>query len=120
MKRPWSSVFATSALLLAGLANCLPCWAQDSSRANRYIRHDLVSNDTSRIPADHEDSSLLNPWGNVFPLGGPFWINDNGSGISALYQGDGTQVSRAGTALKVTIPPPQGGTPPSAPTGIVR
>jgi uncharacterized protein (TIGR03118 family) len=63
---------------------------------------------------------LLNPWGNVFPLGGPFWINDNGSGISALYQGDGTQVSRAGTALKVTIPPPQGGTPPSAPTGIVR
>jgi len=61
---------------------------------------------------------LLNPWGIAFFPGSPFWINDNGSGVSALYNGDGTGVSGV-PALAVTIPPPRGGTSPAAPTGIV-
>jgi uncharacterized protein (TIGR03118 family) len=36
-----------------------------------------------------------------------------------LYNGGGTGFGGADPALAVTIPPPKGGTPPSAPTGIV-
>jgi uncharacterized protein (TIGR03118 family) len=84
-----------------------------------YMQHNLVSDDNTKIPAANQDTTLLNPWGVAFFPGGPFWINDNGSGISALYQGDGTGFNGADPALPVTIPPPAGGTSPSAPTGIV-
>jgi uncharacterized protein (TIGR03118 family) len=79
----------------------------------------LISNNTSEFPAAHQDTSLLNPWGITFFPGGPFWINDNNFGISALYNGDGTGVGGKDPAPFVTVPPPKGGTPPAAPTGIV-
>jgi uncharacterized protein (TIGR03118 family) len=82
------------------------------------VQHNLVSDDTSKIPADHQDTTLLNPWGVGFFPSQPFWINDNGSGISALYNGDGTGFGGADPALAVTIPTPSG-TGTSAPTGIV-
>ena len=31
-----------------------------------YLQHNLVSNDNTRIPTDHHDPSLVNPWGNAF------------------------------------------------------
>src|ERR1700730_1066116 len=114
MKRALTSI--VTAALAATLATVAPHWANASTH---YVRKNLVSSDTSRIPAAHEDTTLLNPWGNAFFPGGPFWINANGSGISALYQGDGSGFAGADPALAVTIPPPKGGTPPSAPTGIV-
>jgi len=86
---------------------------------NGYIQENLVSDNTSTIPADHEDTSLINPWGNAFIPGAAFWINDNGEGISALYFGDGTSPGGDDPALAATVPPPLGGTPPSTPTGIV-
>src|SRR5689334_4657733 len=82
-----------------------------------YVQHNLVSDDNTKIPAANQDITLLNPWGVAFFPGGPVWVNDNGSGISALYQGDGTGFNGANPALPVTIPPPAGGTSPSAPTG---
>jgi uncharacterized protein (TIGR03118 family) len=42
------------------------------------------------------------------------WVADNGTGVATIYDGNGVKAS-----LVVTIPPPPGGTPPSAPTGIV-
>jgi len=83
-----------------------------------YVQTNLVSDDNTKIPAAHQDPTLLNPWGVAFFPGGPFWINDNGSGIAALYQGDGAGFLGKDPALAVTILPPKGGTPPSAPTGI--
>ena len=53
------------------------------------------------------DPNLQNAWGIAFPPGGPFWINDNASGVSTLYRGDGSVVP-----LVVTVP---GG----APTGMI-
>jgi uncharacterized protein (TIGR03118 family) len=41
-------------------------------------------------PAQNIDSHLVNPWGISFPAGGPFWVSDNGSGFSTLYNGRGT------------------------------
>jgi uncharacterized protein (TIGR03118 family) len=77
-----------------------------------YLQTNLVSD----LPgvANTTDPNLVNPWGIVASSGSPFWINDNGAGLSTLYNGSGTPQS-----LVVTIPPPAGGTPPAAPTGIV-
>lgn len=90
-----------------------------SRRHQGYVQENLVSNDTSKVPADHMDNNLVNPWGVAFFPGGPFWINENGSGLSSLFIGDGTGFAGANPALAVTVPPPSGGSSPSAPTGIV-
>src|SRR5438874_8218093 len=57
---------------------------------------------------------LANPWGIVASGTSPFWISDNHTGFSTLYNGAGTQIP-----LVVTIPPPTGGSSPASPTGIV-
>jgi uncharacterized protein (TIGR03118 family) len=77
-----------------------------------YVQHNLVSD----VPglADNLDTNLLNPWGIAFSATGPFWFSDNHSGLSTVYNSAGVP-----QALIVTIPPPAGGTPPAAPTGIV-
>jgi uncharacterized protein (TIGR03118 family) len=77
-----------------------------------YIQHNLVSDLPGR--ADHTDTNLLNPWGISFSATSPFWISDNHSGLSTLYNSSGTP-----QALVVTIPPPAGGTPPAAPSGTI-
>jgi uncharacterized protein (TIGR03118 family) len=84
----------------------------DRSRADSYSVHNLVSD--GFVPADFTDPDLVNPWGIVFAPNAPVWVNDNGSGLSTLYNGLGVK-----NALVVTVPPPTGGTPPSLPTGIV-
>lgn len=77
-----------------------------------YQQVNLVSD----IPnlALHTDTNLLNPWAIATSPTGPFWIADNHIGLSTLYNTAGDL-----QALVVTIPPPTGGTPPSAPTGMV-
>jgi uncharacterized protein (TIGR03118 family) len=71
--------------------------------ANAYLVHNLVA-DLPGI-ADHTDPNLVNPWGNGFSAGSPFWVGDNGTGVSTLYDGTGTA-----TALVVEIPAAGGGT----------
>jgi uncharacterized protein (TIGR03118 family) len=66
------------------------------------------------------DSHVVNPWGIAASSTSPFWISDNGSGVSTLYNGTG-QPFPVGSPLVVTIPPPKGspaGTT-AAPTGVV-
>ena len=79
-----------------------------------FVQKNLVSD--GAVPAAVIDSSLKNPWGISFSPTTPFWISDNGSGLSTLYSGDGTK-----QGLVVTIPPP-GGSPAgtmATPTGTV-
>jgi uncharacterized protein (TIGR03118 family) len=106
------TVVAGTAALLAG-ASVMPAPAV---AANDYTIDYLVSNQPG---AKHKDPHLQNPWGVAFLPGAPFWISDNNSGLSTLYDGDGNIES-----LVVTIPLPP---PPrrqdigkfSAPTGMV-
>jgi len=86
-------------------------WDTVGGDHNAYVQTNLVSNGT--IPARTTDTDLRNAWGIAFFPGGPFWIADNATGLSTLYDGAGTK-----SALTVTIPPPPQGTL-SAPTGIV-
>src|SRR5262245_14498489 len=83
-----------------------------SVRAQHYIQPNLVSD----IPglAATTDPHLVNPWGLAASGSSPWWVADNGTGVSTLYNGSGGIVP-----LVVTIPPPVGGTPPSKPTGVV-
>ncbi len=74
----------------------------------------LVSN-TPNIPAAHTDSNLVNPWGIAFSPGGPFWISDNGAGVTTLYDSGGIPQGGA-----ITIPkPPRSTADHSFPTGQV-
>lgn len=66
------------------------------------------------------DPNLVNSWGIARGPTTPFWVADNGTGVSTLYTGNGTPFP-VGSPLVVTIPPPHGspaGTT-AAPTGIV-
>ena len=76
-----------------------------------YTAMNLVSNLTGKTK--HTDPLLANPWGLAYAPGAPFWISDEGSGWSTLYDGTGKPQS-----LKVVIPP-SSGTGAGSPTGIV-
>src|SRR5262245_39768639 len=78
--------------------------------------HYLLQNLVSDIPnlASITDTNLLNPWGLAFGPSTPFWVADNHAGLSTVYNSTGGVQS-----VVVTIPPPSGGTPPAAPTGIL-
>lgn len=81
----------------------------------QYKQVNLVSD--GAVPAAVIDPSLVNPWGISFSATSPFWISDNGAGVSTLYKGDGTKIP-----LTVTIPGPTGSPSGfvSAPTGQVE
>jgi len=92
-----------------------------SSVGSTYVRTDMVSDNTDIIPAAVEDPRLVNAWGLAFGPTSPFWINDNGTGLSTLYQYNfGTGLVDVLAQPSVVVPPPSidpGAT--SAPTGIV-
>jgi uncharacterized protein (TIGR03118 family) len=77
----------------------------------QYKRTNLVSNQAGA--AVHTDPLLVNGWGLAYGPGSPFWVSDNGSGWSTLYQNTGVKIP-----LDVLIPT-AGGDGPGTPTGIV-
>jgi len=89
---------------------------RDHGRGNdaTYQQTNLVSDLPVMAPV--VDPYLVNPWGIAFTPTSPFWIADNGIGLSTLYDGNGQK-----KALIVTAPPPAGspaGTT-AAPTGVI-
>ena len=82
------------------------------TRAAHIVQHNLVSD----LPgADHQDPLLVNPWGIVHGPTSPWWVSDNGTGVSTLYTADGASVAML---PKVNIPGP-GNTGSGTPTGTV-
>lgn len=111
-----ATMHRTLLLLIAAIASVFLAprvvFADDNDGG--YTQINLVSN----IPgvARFTDPNLKNPWGITFIPGSPFWISDNGTGVSTLYDGRGDIVP-----LVVQIPPPKG-SPTSVtatPTGVV-
>jgi uncharacterized protein (TIGR03118 family) len=73
----------------------------------------LQTNLVSDLPgvAQFQDPHLVNPWGISESATSPFWVSDNGAGVSTLYNTAGSP-----QALVVSIPAPgdplgSGGTP---------
>jgi len=84
------------------------------ANAQHYTRTDLTTDSASVTSAPNIDASLVNAWGLSRSSGSPWWVSDNGTGLSTLYDGSGVP-----QALKVTIPPPAGSTSTATPTGTV-
>jgi uncharacterized protein (TIGR03118 family) len=106
--------------------------AESAKGPNRYV----VTNLTADLPgiAPNTDPVLQNAWGVAFtPGASPFWIADNATGCSTLYDGSG--VPQPPMPLKVKLPLPGGTIPdvacqpanpenpptpaPATPTGLV-
>jgi uncharacterized protein (TIGR03118 family) len=102
----------------------------DGDKSNRYVVTNLASDISNLIP-NPADPVLQNAWGVAFtPGASPFWISDNATGCSTLYDGAGVKA-----ALQVKLPLPGGSVPatackhfdpknppnptPAAPTGLV-
>lgn len=94
-----------------------------ATKAQHYKQTNLVSDIMGMAPTF--DPNLKNPWGLTRSSGSPFWVGNNNSGTSTLYDGHGNPQNffteangQAGNF--VTIPPPgfAPGTQ-SAPTGVV-
>lgn len=99
------SMVSTALSLIAGVA----CFGQHYNQTN------LVSNTSGVAPVT--DPQLINPWGISRASGSPWWISDNATGFSTLYNGAGTKQS-----LIVTIQPSDPNnknTPTGTPTGTI-
>jgi len=80
-----------------------------ASAEAQYRLKNLVSNQVSQAPTI--DPLLANAWGLARSATSPWWISDNDTGWSTLYEATGTQ-----EALKVLIP--TAGNGPASPTGL--
>ncbi len=86
-----SRYVASAAAIAAAMIVAAPARADDDGRrgeANRYVQTNL----TSDLPgvAPNTDPVLQNAWGVAFtPAASPFWISDNATGCSTLYDGRG-------------------------------
>jgi uncharacterized protein (TIGR03118 family) len=97
-----------------------------SAHASLYQISDIVTDDQTNLAAlgfptaTTEDANLINPWGVSFtPTTSPFWISDNGTGLSSLYRATGVQASPPSPVpLAPPNNPPPNFTP--APTGQVN
>src|SRR5256885_5344675 len=82
-----------------------PSFSLRAGASSFYEQHNLVSD--GAVSADLVDAALVNAWGLVASATSPWWVADNGTGLSTLYNGNtGGKIS-----LTVTVP--------GAPTGIV-
>ena len=80
-----------------------------------YTQTNLVSNESGVAPVT--DPQLINPWGISRGSGSPWWVSDERTGFSTLYNGAGAKQS-----LIVTIPPADPNnkkTPTGTPTGTI-
>jgi uncharacterized protein (TIGR03118 family) len=84
--------------------------------AQRYTQTNLVSSipGVGTNAVNPLDTQLINAWGLARSPTSPWWVSDNGTGVSTLYNGAGNR-----QMLVVTIPVPAGLSAPSAPTGVV-
>ena len=83
--------------------------ATASGERGHFAVRNLVSDGT--IAAEHTDANLVNAWGLSALPTSPWWISDNGTGKTTLYDGEG--VARP---LVVAV---AGAGGPAAPTGTV-
>src|SRR6476619_3217999 len=94
-------------LMIAGLmAPRLTVGGSSPATSQFYVQHNLVSD--GAVPADNPtDADLVNPWGLAASSTSPFWVADNGTNKSTLYNGNTGQ--KLGLIVNV----------PGHPTGIV-
>jgi uncharacterized protein (TIGR03118 family) len=101
--RAVSRMLLGAAVLMLPIAAAAPAAAR-SPEHNRYVVHALTSNQAG--VADNQDPNLVNAWGLAAGPTSPWWVADNGSDLSTLYNAIGKPLP-----LVVGVP--------GAPTGTV-
>jgi uncharacterized protein (TIGR03118 family) len=81
---------ATAAFLVALFAAFALAAEATATGENAFVVHNLVSDQPG--VADHLDPNLVNAWGLTSLPMSPWWVADNGTDASTIYQADGTQV----------------------------
>ncbi|NJA06874.1 TIGR03118 family protein [Methylococcaceae bacterium WWC4] len=79
------SYFSRRKLWTLPLSAALSFGSLSTAAATSFSRVDLVTDDQAANPAQITDTSLVNAWGISYAPTGPFWISDNGTGLSTLY-----------------------------------
>jgi uncharacterized protein (TIGR03118 family) len=103
---PMRRLLVLAAALGLALTAAVPAVADSPHSA--YDTHVLVSD--GGLPADRVDPNLVNAWGLTRTGGSPWWVADNGTNVSTLYNGAGVPQFQP-TPLVVSVP--------GAPTGTV-
>jgi uncharacterized protein (TIGR03118 family) len=101
--------------LSAATAASVVCSIGSFAYAQHYTQVNLVANTSGVAPVT--DPNLVNPWGLSRSSSSPWWVSDNGNGLSTLYNGAG-----AINSLVVTIPkanPNSKTFPTGTPTGTI-
>src|SRR5689334_9994570 len=75
-----------------------------------YAQHNIISDGS--IAADHTDTNLVNAWGLVAGPTTPWWISDNGTGKTTLF-------NVATNAIQAEFTVPGAGGAQGNPTGVV-
>jgi uncharacterized protein (TIGR03118 family) len=99
--RTCAAVAGPFLLLSAGTASA------NAAAPDGFVQTNLVS-DQAGVAAT-TDPNLVNAWGLVASPTSPWWVSDNGTGLSTLYTGAGAVVP-----LVVNVPPPA-----NAPAGLI-
>src|SRR5580692_2665162 len=105
------------AFLLFGLMTLLTIPSGLRAQQAGYSQTNLVSNVAG--VGSTTDSQLLNPWGISVLPGQDFWIADNDSGVSTLYDQNGNKDNGLIVTIPVASSNPNGNCSPGCPTGTV-
>lgn len=77
-----------------------------------FTNHAFCQYTLTSLVTTSADPNLVNAWGMAYATGGPFWVADNGTGKSTVYDATGSIVP-----LVVTVPAAAGAK--GSPTGLV-
>jgi uncharacterized protein (TIGR03118 family) len=115
----WANL-AVSLLAAGALVGAAP-----SAQASLYQQIDLNTDSNANLVAlgypgtnNPDNPDLVNPWGISHSPTSPFWLSDNGAGLTTLYNGAGVKQQLIVTIAPPLSPPP--GFTNSSPTGQVR
>lgn len=102
MMRASTLSVATLALLAIAITGC----TEEVEPGRVFLRTDLVSDRAGF--ATHTDPQLVNPWGIAFGPDTYFWVANNGTSTSTLYDGEGEILSNAiGGPIALPIADPE-------------
>ena len=76
-------IMTAIAIVWGGQSTTASSMPKNTGQSQFYAQHNLVSD--GFVPADRTDTNLVNAWGLVAGPTTPWWISDNGAGISTLF-----------------------------------
>lgn len=93
------SVITSAMVIFSALA-----FVPQSAAATSFSQLNLVTDDQSANPAKITDVALKNVWGISYGPTSPFWVSNNGTGTSTLYNVDPLTNDTSKRPLTVSIP----------------